>query len=346
MQRIGTAGRVALIVLLLGAAPCVGQVIFQDGFEYIDSPYNHGWYITAVGDPDSTYTTDVLAFSGLRSLYMDSLDDDEQALKHDLDGTYTDVVAEAWMYDDLTQPYGYNLFAVGLNPNVPHALMGFRSPVSQDYYSTEAGSLGSWQATSVPRTDGWHKLTFKVTPGGVEYYIDDVLVRTSSHLTQINYVWCFCGNHGYGPALGTVYFDDVVVRAAGAVAVALDIKPGSCPNPLNPKGGGVLPVAILGDSGFDVSEIDVSTIRLVGVAPLRHGIEDVGSPIGNKIEPCDCIEGAPDLYDDLALKFDRKAVRDALGEIEDGEEILLTITGQLYDGTEIEGEDCVRITGN
>lgn len=346
MQQVGTVGRIALIVLMLVANPCWGQVIFWDGFEYSDSPYNYGWYITSVGDPDSTYTQDVIVYSGDRALFMTSLDDDEQALKHDLGGTYTSILAEVWMFDDLDQPYGYNLFAIGQNPNLPHALIGYRSPVSQDYYSTEAGSLGSWQATSVPRTHGWHKLAFKIIPEGIEYYIDDVLVRFSGHMNEISYVQFFCGNHGYGPALGHVYFDDVEVRTAGAMVVALDIKPGSCPNPLNRKGGGVLPVAILGDPGVDVSQIDPSTIRLVGVAPLRHAVEDVGSPIGSKTRICDCIEGAPDLYDDLALKFDKKAVRDALGEFEPGEEILLTITGQLFDGTEIEGEDCVRINPN
>ena len=42
----------------------------------------------------------------------------------------------------------------------------------------------------------------------------------------------------------------------------LDIKPGSCPNPVNPRSRGTLPVAIVGGNGFDVSRIDLSTIAL------------------------------------------------------------------------------------
>ncbi len=37
--------------------------------------------------------------------------------------------------------------------------------------------------------------------------------------------------------------------------------------------GGVLPVAILGSADFDVSEIDISSLLLEGVAPLRGNYE-------------------------------------------------------------------------
>jgi hypothetical protein len=50
--------------------------------------------------------------------------------------------------------------------------------------------------------------------------------------------------------------------------VPINIKPGSCPNPLNVKNKGVLPVAILGMEEFDVPMIDVASIRLEGVAPM------------------------------------------------------------------------------
>ena len=42
----------------------------------------------------------------------------------------------------------------------------------------------------------------------------------------------------------------------------LDIKPGSCPNPFNRHGNGVLPVALVGTVEFDVAQVDLSTLRL------------------------------------------------------------------------------------
>ncbi|MGD8383662.1 MAG: hypothetical protein PVJ11_16085, partial [Syntrophobacterales bacterium] len=80
----------------------------------------------------------------------------------------------------------------------------------------------------------------------------------------------------------------------GKLQVALDIKPTSCPNPLNTKKRGVLPAAILGTENFDVTQIDVSTLRLEGVAPIRWNLEDVATPfepfIGKELCKRDCSE--------------------------------------------------------
>jgi hypothetical protein len=60
--------------------------------------------------------------------------------------------------------------------------------------------------------------------------------------------------------------------------IILDIKPGTCKNPLNIGSKGVLPVAVLGSAGFDVSVINPASIRLIGVEPLRSAVEDVAAP--------------------------------------------------------------------
>jgi hypothetical protein len=134
--------------------------------------------------------------------------------------------------------------------------------------------------------------------------------------------------------------------------VALDIKPRSCPNPLNVKifekepppnakslKGGVLPVAVL---GCDVSQIDVSSLLLEGVAPLRHNYEDVSSPVQNGDE-CECTSAGSDGTMDLTLKFATRDIAAAIGAVYDGDEIALTLTGQMLDGTPFEASDCVRI---
>jgi hypothetical protein len=123
--------------------------------------------------------------------------------------------------------------------------------------------------------------------------------------------------------------------------VAFDIKPQSCPNPLNVKDKGNIPVAILGTSDFDVLNIDPTSVLFEGVAPLRWAIEDVTTPIGG--EPCDCTTDGPDGFDDLTIKFKAQELIAALGLVNNGDEMELTITGSLLDGTPIEGSDCVII---
>jgi hypothetical protein len=141
---------------------------------------------------------------------------------------------------------------------------------------------------------------------------------------------------------------------SGAVTAYFDIKPGSCPNPLstkpfdnaaknlNAKQGGVLPVAILGTAIFDVSEIDVSTVRLEGLEPLRYGYEDVTAPFADGDE-CECTTADPDGYLDLTLKFQKSEVVAWIGGAAKGDVVRLTVTGQLEDGTPFEGTDCVTI---
>ena len=135
----------------------------------------------------------------------------------------------------------------------------------------------------------------------------------------------------------------------GYLSAYVDIKPGSCPNPLNVNSGGVLPVAVLGTEDFDVADIDVSTIRLTragsagGVAPVRWSYEDVATPY-TETDACGCHELTGDGYTDLTLKFDRQELVEVL-ELTDeaGATITLTVTGALQDGTAIEGSDCIWV---
>jgi hypothetical protein len=139
----------------------------------------------------------------------------------------------------------------------------------------------------------------------------------------------------------------------------LDIKPGSCPNPFNlnlfnfvddgtPKKGGVLPVAILGDAAFDVHDIDVSTLLLESVPPLAQGggpkVGDVAAPVGDNTA-CNCTTNGPDGFDDLKMKFSSLQIADAIAQGQPGDELMLTLTGQLLDGTPFLAKDCIRFVG-
>ena len=138
----------------------------------------------------------------------------------------------------------------------------------------------------------------------------------------------------------------ISIKGPVYVEVPVDIKPGSCPNPVNVVSRGVLPVAILGTADFDVTQIDPSTILLNGVAPLRYSFEDVGRPY----EPCTgkwhayaCNECCGDGYMDLSLKFDTQEFVASLGEVPDREVITVDLKASLIDGTPIEGQDVIVI---
>ena len=135
------------------------------------------------------------------------------------------------------------------------------------------------------------------------------------------------------------------------IPVDIDVKPGSCPNPLNLKSKGVLPVAVLGTAEFDVTTIDPGTILLIregceGVAaPIRWSYEDVATPFTGEL--CDCHDLNGDGYIDLTLKFDTQELVSnlKLDEVA-GETIPLAVTGDLKaenGGTPIEGKDCIRV---
>jgi len=135
-----------------------------------------------------------------------------------------------------------------------------------------------------------------------------------------------------------------------SLPVAVDIKPGSCPNPLNVRSRGVLPVAVLGTEDFDVTLIDPASVSLAGVAPLRWAMEDVATPyepfIGKELDPFSCTTEGQDGYMDLTLKYDTQEVVAALGDVNDGDVLALQLTGNLMDefgGTPILGEDVVVI---
>jgi len=134
---------------------------------------------------------------------------------------------------------------------------------------------------------------------------------------------------------------------SSARVISIDIKPSSCPNPLNTKSRGVLPVAILGTADFDVLEVDPVSVRLEGVAPLRSALEDVATPFvpftTGKTDASDCTDEGADGFDDLNLKFRTQDIVAALGAVSDGDVLVLELTGNLLDGTPIVGEDVVVI---
>jgi len=143
--------------------------------------------------------------------------------------------------------------------------------------------------------------------------------------------------------------DTVINVTSPPPPVAVDIKPESCPNPLNTRDVGVLPVAILGTDAFDVTQVDPATVMLEGSYPLRWSLEDVATPYEpfvGKEGAYDCTEFGPDGYLDLVLMFNTQEVLGRLGDVYDGDVMVLYLSGNLkeeFGGSPFVGEDVVRI---
>ncbi len=151
-----------------------------------------------------------------------------------------------------------------------------------------------------------------------------------------------CGNPNITPNNDRQF----AIQFSHASTVAADIKPGGCPNPINVGSKGVLPVAILGTDKLNVEDIDPQSVTLAGVSPLRWSHEDVGTPympLTGKTEANQCNALGADGYTDLTLKFDTQAVAAALGAVNDGDVLVLHLTGKLRNGTPVSGEDVVTI---
>jgi hypothetical protein len=143
------------------------------------------------------------------------------------------------------------------------------------------------------------------------------------------------------------------------IPVPFDIKPTSCPNPINRTSKGLLPAAILGTADLDVTQIDPATIVLVvkvgdadpvEIPVVRWWWEDVATPYEPFVEKEAVKEACtwlgPDGYLDLTLKFDSEAVNAALSGVAVGDVLVIKVTGTLleeFGGTTIVGEDVVWI---
>ena len=111
-----------------------------------------------------------------------------------------------------------------------------------------------------------------------------------------------------------------VPQAIEPESINIDVKPRKL-NAKSKKKRAVLPVTILTGDNYDLSEIDIASIKLEGVAPSRSSIKK------NKID----------------LKFSLLDIISALGDVTNGDTVILKMTGALTDDTNFIGEDQVII---
>ena len=203
---------------------------------------------------------------------------------------------------------------------------------------------------------GWrfHRQAMYCTMKGLEAYVLDEIDGIDWFEDLSDELVATQNPDGYWPwdpwgdeVLSTAWALLTLERVVPPLPVPVDVKPTSCPNPINVNSKGVLPVAILGTEDFDVTRIDPASIRLMGVAPLRWAYEDVATPVEpylGKENPYGCSEEGPDGYLDLTLKFDTQEVVSMMGDVADGDVLVLLLRGSLMDnGRNIIGQDVVII---
>jgi hypothetical protein len=167
----------------------------------------------------------------------------------------------------------------------------------------------------------------------VEFRVQEGLTGSAAALTQ-NLVDSLVdvGLVDVGQAAALV--EEVIAALFVLVTVDIDIKPGSDPNCFNNNGHGVIPVAILGSDGssgfapLNASDINANTLSLEGLAVALRGNNTLLSHL-------------EDVNGDNLI--------DLVVQIEDMDAVFVEgssmakLTGELMDGTPIEGTDSICI---
>ena len=152
----------------------------------------------------------------------------------------------------------------------------------------------------------------------------------------------------------------VVTSASLPTEAVIDVKPGSCPNPFNPKSQGRIPVAIVATEDFDpTTAVDLSSIQLIGVSPIDAEVIDSTQPGDYDPEDCYNCFSADDYltdsdgdgifsyegdgYPDLVLYFDTQELVAAITESEKDACLELELIAETVDGVPIVGSDSIWI---
>lgn len=118
-----------------------------------------------------------------------------------------------------------------------------------------------------------------------------------------------------------------IVIASPVLAVAIDIKPGTYPNSINPRSKGRTPVAVLTTDAFDATSVDPATVRFgmtgTEAAPVHAALADV--------------DGDGDV--DLIVHFKTQDTGIQCGDKS------ASLRGLRFDGQAVGGSDSVETVG-
>jgi hypothetical protein len=286
------------------------------------------------GAVPNDYKTDEHYVRAVRGDSFSLLIDSPSSFVDNGDGTVTDNATGLIWQQTTAGPmnwesainYSENLSLAGHNdwrlPNIRelHTIVDYNQyqpPIDTDYFPDTVSWDPYWSATT-NASDTGKAFCINFVDGGGTY-----------------------NNKLGGPGLSEWYVR--AVRMPLTVPLSIDIIPRTCPNECPIKGGGSIEVAIHGTSDLDVTDIDIASVLLEGVTPVRNSFKDKSSPVISPSDVCDCTTEGRDGFIDLCLKFDKKEIFSELGGVNIGDSFVLTLTGELNDGTPIAGQDCIDI---
>ena len=141
--------------------------------------------------------------------------------------------------------------------------------------------------------------------------------------------------------------------------LTLDMRPGACPNVVHVGGRGIIPAAIVGTRGVDVTQVDTKSLALRradgvggtvkperGLRGPRITLIDLTTPPEESVCACDRL--GPDGLDDLLFEFSlRDLIRKLeLGVLRSGTSVEVVLEGLLLDGTPFQASDCILMSGS
>jgi len=137
-----------------------------------------------------------------------------------------------------------------------------------------------------------------------------------------------------GTSCVSSFVNGMAFETPSTLTIALDIKPDSYPNSVNPYSRGVIPVAILGSDTFDVSTVDVTTLGFgPGGAAPAHNLAD-GFTYNDHL-----LDVNMDGYVDLVTHYRTRETGISCADE------TAQLAGETMDGQALEGSDSISTVG-
>lgn len=276
-------------------------------------------------------------------------DNDYVLVKDDSSLEPNALTVEAWINPNINNDYMVILektdYGVGGNEALGYVLELWNT----GYLRWSGGS--PLYSTSIIPTGQWTHVVCVVQDKSAKIYVNGVLNSFDTFSTfnsQNNEDLiigkcdenCYYGGHRYfnGIIDEVAIYNKVLTRdeietryEAGLDCLSIDATIDIDPNTFNLKSKGKYITSYIEfPTGYDVNDIDVSTIKLNGEVNADASTKSIGNYDN-------------DDFSDLMIKFSRSEIYNILSV---GDNVEVTITGELNDGTPFEGKDYIKVINN